>query len=140
VTVADGGVLRVALGEVVVEGTLSEKPITAAVTVMQDIAPGSEDDVVVLTPKGEPTIAITWLKAEDVADGVKRIVAIAAKEQLGKELKPIRLPLPKIALDKLGPGLAGESIAVGAPAVSVDRIAARVGVSGSLTLVNVDVD
>lgn len=138
VTVADGGVLRIALGEVIVEGTLSEKPITAAVTVMQDIVPGSEGDVLVLTPKGEPTIAITWLEADDVADSVKRIVGIAAKEQLGKVLKPVRLPLPKIALDKLGPGFAGESLAVGAPAVSVDRTAARVGVAGSVSLVKAD--
>ena len=47
----------------------------------------------------------------------------------------MRLPLPTIALEKLGPGFAGESLAVDAPAVSIDRTAARLGVSGSMTLV-----
>lgn len=135
VSVADGGGFKVGLGEVIVEGKLSDKPITAAVTVMADLTAGTEDKVLVLTPKGEPTVAITWLKADDIADGVKNIVAIAAKEQLGKVLKPMRFPLPTIALEKLGPGFAGESLAVDAPAVSVDRTAARVGVSGAMTLV-----
>lgn len=135
VTVGNGGTLKVALGDVMVEGTLSEKPILAAVTVMQDVEASTEDKNVVLTMKGEPAVAITWMKADDVADSVKKIVAIAAKEQLGKVLKPIRLPLPTIALDKLGAGFAGESLSVDAPAIKVDGYAARLGVAGALTIV-----
>jgi hypothetical protein len=130
VSVSDGA-LRLGLGEILVQRTTSDKPM-AAVTILQDIAPSGEKDALVLTPKGEPKISISWL-SDEVADGARVVIAAAAKEQLGKFLKPFRIPVPKFALDKLGAGFAGQSLAIGSPNVVVDK-SGRVTASGEITL------
>jgi len=133
---ADGGALRVALGEVVVNAAFGGgEPFTAAVSITQDVVPGTEGQDLVLTPKGEPELSITWLDAENVADGVRTIIAAAAKEQIQKFLKPIKIPFPAIGLDKLGASFAGKSLTLAEPTVAVDRASARVSVAGSIALV-----
>jgi hypothetical protein len=134
VTATDEGTARVALGEIIVKGLLGGTPIQAAVSVLQDIAPSSENNALVLTPSGEPAISITWLQAEDVADSVRSIIAIAAKEQLVKMLRPVNIPFPGIKLDGLGKGFAGEALAMQDPKTAVDRGAARLGISGRMAL------
>jgi hypothetical protein len=104
----------------------------AAVTVMQDIAPSGDADALVLTPKGDPKISISWL-TDEIAVGAREIIAVAAQEQLGKFLKPFRIPVPKFALDKLGAGFAGQSLAITSPSVVVNKNG-RVLASGEITL------
>jgi hypothetical protein len=133
-TVADNGMVKIAAGEVLVDAKLSGKPITAAVTLIQDIALSSEGAALVLTPKGKPTISITWLKADDIADGVKDIVAIAVEGQVQKFLKPIKIPVPAFSLDRLGKAFAGQSLAIESPTIAVDGKVARVGLSGAIEL------
>jgi hypothetical protein len=133
-TVVEDGSVRIGLGEVIVEATLGANAFTAALTVTQDVVPRTEGDALVLDFKGEPNLSITWLKADDVADSVRNIVATAVKEQIGKFLKPMKLPVPAFSLDKLGPSFAGKSLAIEAPAIAVDRGVARVGLSGALSL------
>lgn len=132
VSIADSGALRVGLGEILVVRAGAERPL-AAVTVMQDVAPSGDRDALVLTPKGEPTISITWLSDEIVGSG-RNLVAVAAKEQLGKFLKPFRVPVPRFALDALGGGFAGQSLAIEAPTVTVDKKTARITASGTMML------
>jgi hypothetical protein len=131
VSVQDNGALRIGLGEILVQRSTSDKPF-AAVTVMQDIAPSGEADALVLTPKGEPTVSIAWL-SDEIAEGGRNIIAAAAKEQLGKFLKPFRIPVPKFALDRLGAGFVGQSLAITSPSVVVNKNG-RVLASGEITL------
>jgi hypothetical protein len=126
------GVLRVGLGEILVQRNGAPSPM-AAVTVLQDIIPGAETDALVLTPSGEATISITWL-TDEMASSARDLIAVAAKEQLGKFLKPIKVPLPKVSLDKLGGGFAGQSLSIQTPKVTVDTAAARLGIAGAMTL------
>lgn len=134
-SVADSGALRVGLGEIVLEGTLADEPIKAAITVQQDIAPSVDGQSIVLTPKGEPNVSITWLQADDVATTVRNIIAAAAKDQVAKLLEPMRFPFPTLPLDKLGKELAGKSLAIQSPAIAVDGATDRLGVSGTMALV-----
>jgi hypothetical protein len=137
ITVGEGGALRLGLGEVVVDATLGSTPFTAALTVQQDVEPkaDAQQGGLVLEMKGDPKIAITWLKADEVADGVRTIITGAVNDQLKKLLKPITIPLPKISLEQLGEGFAGQSIAIMTSSLEVDRNTARVKVGGSLSLV-----
>lgn len=132
VTAAEGGAVKIGLGEILVQRAGSDKPM-AAVTVLQDITPSAEADALVLTPKGEATISISWL-TDEMAESARNLVAVAAKEQLGKFLKPIRVPVPKFSLDALGPSFAGQSLALQGAQVSVDPAAARLGLAGGMTL------
>ncbi len=132
VSISEAGVLRVGLGEILVQRTTSKTPL-AAVTVMQDVAPSGDRDALVLTPKGEPTISITWLSDEIVGSG-RNLVAVAAKEQLGKFLTPFRLPIPKFALGALGAGFAGQSLAIDSANVVVDKATGRIHASGAMRL------
>jgi hypothetical protein len=135
VSVADSGALRVGLGEIVVQRTSSATPL-AAVTILQDVVPSGDHDALVLTPKGEPTISVTYLTDDSVGSGGSNLIAAAAKDQLGKFLKPFRIPVPKFALDRLGAGFAGQSLAIESPSVVVDKKTGRVGASGTMTLVH----
>lgn len=135
ITVAEGGALRLGLGEVVVDATLGSTPFTAALTVLQDVEPKTDPAGLMLQMRGEPKISITWLKADEVADGVRTIITGAVNDQLKKLLKPITIPIPKISLEKLGEGFAGQSIAITTSSLEVDRSAARLKVGGSLALV-----
>jgi hypothetical protein len=131
VSVTDAGVLRVGLGEIIVERA-GETPM-AAVTVLQDLAPGSDDQGLVLAPQGEPTLSITWLNETAAAGG--KLIAAAAKDQIGNVLKPIRIPLPKISLEALGPAYKGQSIAITSPKIAVDKTSARLTATGTMTFV-----
>lgn len=132
VAITDAGALRVGIGEILVTRAGSEHPI-AAVTLLQDVTARGDGDALVLAPKGEPTISVTWLADESAGSG-SNLIAAAAKDQLGKLLEPFRIPVPKFALDKLGAGFAGQSLAVQSPSVVVDKATARINASGKLTL------
>lgn len=134
VAVSESGALRVGLGEIVVQRTTSTTPL-AAVTILQDVVPSGDHDALVLTPKGEPTISVTYLTDDNVGSG-SNLIAAAAKDQLGKFLKPFRIPVPKFALDRLGAGFVGQSLAIESPSVVVDKKTGRVGASGVMTLVH----
>lgn len=132
VSVSDAGALRIGLGEVVMQREGSSTPL-AAITILQDVLPSGDHDALVLTPKGEPTISVTYL-TDDSSGGGSNLIAAAAKDQLGKLLKPFRIPVPKFSLEKLGAGFAGQSLAIEAPSVVVDKKTGRLGASGSMTL------
>jgi hypothetical protein len=104
----------------------------AAITILQDVVPSGDHDALVLTPKGEPTISVTYL-SDDNGPGAD-LIAAAAKDQLGKLLKPFRIPVPKFALDKLGAGFAGQSLAIDSPNVSIDKKSGRLGASGVMMI------
>jgi hypothetical protein len=133
-SLTENGALRAGLGEVLVQRLPDTKPM-AAVSILQDILPGSDGQNIVLKPEGEPTLSITWL-GDDTDASIKNLnlIAVAAKDQIGKFLKPMTLPVPKIGLEQLGPGFAGQSVAIQTPNVAVDRRTARVGVSGAMTI------
>lgn len=135
VAATDKGAVRVALGEVLIEANLAGKPFKAAVSVMQDVDPDMNGKELVLTPKGEPTLSITWLEADNIVDAMRNIVTTGAKEQMGKLLKPFKFPFPTIALDALGGPFAGQSLALGMPEIDVDPKAARLSLSGAMALV-----
>lgn len=126
------GALRLGVGEVELRRADSPAPFAAA-TMLQDVVARMQGDALVLEPEGEPTISITWLADDTVGSG-RNLVAIAAKEQVGKLLKPFRLPVPRIALDRLGPDFAGRSLALGSSSIAVDEPTARFGMAGSLVL------
>ena len=64
----------------------------------------------------------------------RNLVAVAAKEQLGKFLTPFRLPIPKFALGALGAGFAGQSLAIDSANVVVDKATGRIHASGAMRL------
>ena len=132
VAITDAGALRLGIGEILVAREGSDRPI-AAVTLLQDVAAAGDGDALVLTPKGEPTISVTWL-SDDSAGSGSNLIAAAAKDQLGKLLKPFRIPVPKFALDKLGGSFVGQSLAIQSPTVAVDKATGRIGASGKLAL------
>jgi hypothetical protein len=132
VAVTEAGALRIALGEVRVQRHGSPHPL-AGVPVVQDVAPSGDGDALVLTPKGDPKVSITWLTEDTGANG-RDLVASAARTQLAKLLVPLRLPVPRFALSALGPGFEGQSLAIQSPAVAVDR-AGRISATGKLTIV-----
>ena len=132
VAITDAGALRLALGEVEVRRADSESPFAAA-SVIQDVKATASSDAIVLEPVGKPTISITWLADDNVGSG-KNLVAIAAKEQLDKFLKPMRIPIPRIALDRLGGGFVGQSLAIASSTISIDKKTARLGVTGAMHL------
>lgn len=134
-TVADAGTLRVGLGEVLAKGKIGDKPFTAGVSILQDVAPGVDGDAIVLTPKGEPTISITWLEADDIIPAVRAIIAAAAKDQATKVLKPMRIPVPRFALDKLGASFVGQALSLGEAQLSTETDRARFAFAGNLKLV-----
>lgn len=131
VSISDAGALRLGIGEVIAQR--EGEPPFAAVTILQDVTAGSDADGLVLTPSGQPTLSITWLTETAATGGA--IIAAAAKDQIGTFLKPIRIPVPHIPLDKIGAGFQGQSLAIGSPKVSVDRGAGRLVASGTMTLV-----
>jgi len=133
ISISEKGVVRVALGEILVQRPGADAPL-AAVTVIQDVVPSGTDDALVLTPKGEPTISVTWL-ADDSAGSGLNLVAKAAKDQLGAYLTPFAFPLPKVPLDMLGGGLAGQALAIQSPQFTVDPQTGRIGASGVLRIV-----
>jgi hypothetical protein len=130
VSITDTGALRVGLGEVVAQRP-GEQPM-AAVTVLQDLVAQADERGLVLAPQGEATMSITWLNETAATGGP--IIAAAAKDQLGQLLKPVRIPLPTVPLDKLGPAFAGQAIAIQSPKVAVDVTSGRLAASGTLTL------
>jgi hypothetical protein len=132
ISVTEKGALRVALGEVIAQRGGSETPLCAA-TIRQDVKLAGDNGALLITGDGEPTISITWLADDNNSSGAN-IVASAAKEQLGKFLKGFRLPLPKIALDKLGGTFAGKSLVVETPSIGLDKQTARVSVSGAMKI------
>jgi len=125
------GALRVALGEVIVQRTDSPTPL-CAVTVMQDVDGSGDGDSLVLTPRGEPTLSISFLTDGSTGSGTN-LIATAAKDQLGKFLKPFRLPLPKFKLDALGASFAGQSLAIQSPSIALDTRTERLSVAGAAT-------
>src|SRR5262249_421124 len=120
------------LGEVQIQQSDAKTPFAAA-TVLQDVSAKMDGDAVVLEPQGEPTISITYLSDGNVGSGLN-LLATAAKEQMSKFLKRFRLPIPKIALDKLGGGFVGQSLAVRSGNITIDRETGRIGVTGSMTI------
>jgi hypothetical protein len=131
VQVTGTGNLEIALGEVLVQRDGEPKPM-CAVSILQHVDVKAEADALVLAPNGDPTISITWLVG---GGGILDAIAEGAKGQLTRVLKPFRVPLPKVALDKLGPGFAGQSLAVTDAKIAVDRRSARVTASGAMSLV-----
>src|SRR5690606_32864033 len=83
-SVTKDGDLRVALGELVVSAEFATGPFKAAVSVVQDVDPSTEGSELVLTPKGEPRLSITWLDADNVAEGLRNIIVAGAKDQMIK--------------------------------------------------------
>lgn len=133
VSLTEDGALRVAIGEMVMTRKGSSTPLVA-ISAKQDIVPSGEDGVVVLTPKGDTILSLTWMS--DETDEIARsLVASAAKDQLKKFLKPFRLTIPKFKLDALGGKLVGQSLAIGEPVFTLDANAARVSVTGPIKLV-----
>jgi hypothetical protein len=134
-SVTSGGEIRVALGELVMKASLANGPFKAAVSVTQDVTPSVEGNDLVLAPKGEPQLSITWLEADGVAEGLRSVIVAGAKDQMTKLLKPVKIPFPSIALDRLGPSFEGQSLGIATPQVDVDRSAGRLGISGVMSLV-----
>lgn len=131
-SITEGGAVRLAIGELLVQQADSASPL-ASVTMVQDVVPAAEQQALVLTPKGEPTISITWLADGSEGSG-KNLIAAAAKDQVGRLLKPFRLPLPRFALDQLGGGFTGTSLGLDTLAITVDPRAARLAAAGTMTL------
>ncbi len=132
VSISDSGKLRIGLGEVVLQRTGAPKPL-CAVTIIGDVSATGDKDALVLGLDGEPTISITWLADDDSSSG-KNLIAAAAKDQLGKFLKPFRIPIPKFALGALGGGLTGQSLAIQSPSVTVDKKNARISAAGAMMI------
>lgn len=123
--------LELALGEVMVQQEGATQPM-AAVTIFQKLEGEAQADKLLLAPKGEPRLSVTWL---NVQPGPTRdLIMVAAKEQLGKALKPVEVPIPKIALDSLDPSMAGQSLVVQTNKISVAEIAARLAAQGTMTI------
>ena len=131
---ADGGV-QVALGELVVNAKLSGNAFTAAASITQEITPSSDATTLVLKPKGDPTLSVTWLKADSFPDSTRSLIIAAAKDNMGKILKPVSIPIPTIGLDALGSTFTGKSLALTSPTLTVDHDAARVGLQGQMSVV-----
>lgn len=131
VSVTDSGALRIGLSEILIERAGALGPL-AAVSIMQDVAASTDGDALVLEPSGKATISITWLTDDREGSG-KDLIAGAAKSQLEKYTQPFRIPVPKFALDKLGGGFAGRSLAFGAPSITFAKASSRVEASGKFT-------
>lgn len=134
---ASDGTLEVALSELVFQAKLHETPFTAAVTIVQGVAPrldATNGTNLVLDPKGDPKLSITWLAADGLPDGTRSLIEAAAKDQLTHVLKPVAIPLPTMALDRLGTAFTGKALALNSPALAVDAPGARIGISGGMLL------
>jgi hypothetical protein len=127
----DQGSLVFALGEVIVQREGATEPM-AAVTIRQKLEGATEPESLVLAPVGEPQLSITWIS---IGPGPGRdLILGAAKGQLQKALKPVKIPIPKIALDGMSPSLAGQSLVVANTKVSVSESAARLSAAGVMTI------
>lgn len=132
VSVGDQGALRIGVGDLVVQRADSDSPLAAA-TLIQDLTAGTKGDDIVLEPKGEPTISLTWLTDSKESSG-KTLIVDAAKEQLKKFLDGFKFSIPKISLNALGGGLTGKSLVVGQPKIVVDPQTGRLRVTGAMTI------
>lgn len=128
----EGGI-RVGIGEVLVQRAGADHAL-AAISAQQEVLPQSQGRSIVLTPKGPPTISVTWL-ADDSAGSGLNLVAKAAQEQVLKVLKPFAFPLPAVAMDAAGGGLMGHALVIDQPSVTVDTKQQRIEASGLLTLI-----
>ena len=135
ISVTEAGAVRVALGEVKLRAKLSGNPFTAAISIMQDVLPSVEEQTLTLTPQGEPLLSITWLDADAVPEGLRKVVVGVAKGQIATYLKPFHFPIPDIALDALGPSFRDHSLAIQAPKLDIDGPAARLALSGEMLMV-----
>lgn len=133
--VTDDGAVSVTLAEIGIEAMAAGERIRTAITVGQAVTPSAQGQTLVFTPKGEPTIAITWLEAPEVIDpAIRDAIAPVAKGLVTAFLKPVKLPFPRFSLNAAGGGLAGKSLVITTPKVAVDPAAARLGVEGGLRL------
>jgi hypothetical protein len=133
---SDSGSLKVMLGELVATASLGgNAPFTVALNIINDVAPSLDGNDLVLTSKGTPTMTLTWLVDRSVPDSTKQLIMASAQEQLGNLLKPIRIPLPTISLDKLGGTFTGASLKIDSPAIHVDSSAGRISAKGAVSLV-----
>lgn len=128
VSLTDGGALRISLAEILIQRAGAAKPL-GAVSVIQDVKATTDGDALLLAPEGKATISITWLTDDREGSG-KDLVASAAKSQLEKFLQPFRVPVPKFALDRLGGGFVGRSLAFGSPEITFEKATSRVAASG----------
>ncbi len=132
VAITSKGALRLGLGEVQVQREGSPGPLAAA-TVLQDVTAKVDGSSFILEPQGEPTISVTYLADGNVGSGLN-LIANAAKEQMGKFLKPLRIPVPEIALDALGGGFVRQSLSVAQAQITIDSKTGRIGVAGAMAL------
>lgn len=130
-TIDNTGTLEVGIGELIVQrdgGT----PM-CAVTALQKIDLTADGDALVLAPKGDPKLSLTWMSGQ--RNALLEAIVDAAKGQVTKLLKPIRIPMPKMSLAKLGAGFADQSLAITDAKIVVDRTRGRVSAAGSMSLV-----
>jgi hypothetical protein len=132
IAITEEGTLRIGVGEVQIQRPDSPAPFAAA-SVLQDLKAKMDGDSIILEPQGEPTISVTYIADGTVGSGLN-LVANAAKDQLQKFLKPFKIPVPKFSLEKLGPGFAGQSLAVKSGSLSIDRATGRIGINGAFTI------
>lgn len=135
VTPTPDGALTLGLGEITVKADLDGKPVTVAATVVQTVAPDVKGENLVLTPKGAPTVTITWFDAAGLPDAARTFVVSAAQDELAQAMKPIAIPLPKIAAGRVASAYAGKSFGLGDAASSVRADQARVELRGKLVVV-----
>jgi hypothetical protein len=126
--------LRVAIGELVVEAKISGKTFGAATTIMQDVRPTIIGQNIALTPRGQPTVSITWLGDDPPPPDLAATVAAVAKEAMLKVVRPLRVPLPRAPLDGVGPALAGKTLALTSGKLVFDPVRSRMTAQGSLAI------
>jgi hypothetical protein len=131
VAIDNTGSLEVGFGEVTVARD-GGSPM-CAVTAIQKIDLTADGDALVLAPKGDPKLSITWLSGQ--RNALLEAIVDAAKGQVTKLLKPIRIPMPKMSLAKLGPAFADQSLAITDARIVVDRTRGRVSAAGAMSLV-----
>jgi len=131
----EGNTLKIALGELKVRAALQGKPFTVAVSIVQDVVPTVTKQALVLTPKGAPTVSITWLDAHDMPDSTKSFLGATAQDQLAKAIKPVRIPLPKMDVGRVASAFAGQSLAVVSPTLDLAPDQNRISLAGKLALV-----
>ena len=126
--------MQIAIGELVFDGKLHDAAFSVAVTLFQDVTARADGDTLSLDPKGEPKLSFTWLTADGLPDATHSLLEAAAKDQITKVLKSVSIPLPTLALDKLGSGFGGQTLALDAPTLAIDPATARVALSGGMTV------
>jgi hypothetical protein len=132
VAIDNTGTLEVGFGEVLVQREGSDTAM-CAVTARQKIDLAADGDALVLAPKGEPKLSITWLSGQ--RNALLEAIVEAAKGQVTKILKPVRIPMPKMGLSKLGASFADQSLAITDARITVDRTRGRVAAAGAMSLV-----